>query len=164
MSYPNSGTLNGCISSLSSSVSLLNNSLSSLDTLTNDFGRLPLILDQSKIFTLVPEHDLNTAKKNLVYEIEPKIHKLVEMIQAKLAKLERKNSNLVSKIQLNEVRINNFRNDSNKHQPEEDLEIEGTEEELEQLRQLKLKKDRLKYKISSINLQNRKARLSMVNR
>lgn len=164
MSYPNPGTLNGCISSLSSSVSLLGNSLDSLDTLTNDFGRLPLILDQNKIFTLVPEHDLNIAKKNLVHEIEPKIYKLVEIIRVKLSKLERKNSNLVSKIQLNEVRINNFRNDSSKTLADEDIEVEGTEEELEQLRQLKLKKDRLKYKLSSINLQNRKARLSMVNR
>lgn len=164
MSYPNSGTLNGCISSLSSSVSLLGSSLNSLDTLTSDFGRLPSILDQYKIFTLVPEHDLNGAKKNLIYEIEPKIHKLVDIIRVKLSKLERKRSNLVSKIQLNEVRINNFRNEPSKALPEEDIEVEGNEDELEQLRQLKLKKDRLKYKISSINLQNRKARLSMVNR
>jgi len=164
MSYPNSGTLNSCTSSLSSSVSLLGNSLSTLDDLTNDFKRLPVILDQNKIFTLVPEHDLNVAKENLVHEIEPKIHKLMEMIRTKLSKYERKNSNLISKIQLNEVRLNNFKNDSFKTSADEDLEVEGTEEELEQLRQLKLKHDRLNYKLSSLDLQRRKERISMVTR
>jgi DASH complex subunit SPC19 len=157
MSYPIHNTLNGCVISLSSSVSLLNQSLSSLDSQIEDFSRLGNILDQNRIFTLIPEHDIQSAKKNVVDEIEPKMLKLVELIKMKISKLDRKSSSLESKIQLNSVRINNFRNDST------EVEIVGSQEELDQLRQLKLKKDRLKYRLSSIKLQNRKLRLSMVN-
>jgi hypothetical protein len=128
-----------------------------LDSQTGDFSRLGKILDQNRIFTLIPEHDIQSVKKNLVDEIEPKILKLVELIKMRISKLDRKSSSLESKIQLNSVRINNFRNDST------EVEIVGSQEELDQLRQLKLKKDRLKYRLSSIKLQNRKLRLSMVN-
>lgn len=164
MSYASQNTLNGCITSLSTSVSLLGDALSSLDTHADDFDRLGLILDQNRIFTLVPEHDLSTAKRSLEHEIEPRILKLVDTVKARLTKLERRRDALVSKERLNQVRINNFRSGDNTASANEDVDIEGTDEELEHLRQLRLKKDRLKYKLSSINLQNRKARLSMVNR
>ncbi|CCH41626.1 DASH complex subunit [Wickerhamomyces ciferrii] len=165
MSYSYANTLNGSISSLSASVSLLGNSLNSLDALSEDFERLPTVLKQSNIFTLIPETDLNDAKQHLVYELEPKIEALKDKVRLKISKLERKKSNLVSKIELNQVRINNFKNDEKaKKANQENVEIEGSEEELEKLRQLRLKKDRLKFKLSSVKLQHRKARLSMIPR
>lgn len=162
MSYASQNTLSGCITSLSASVSLLGDALHSLDAQTGDFARLGAILDQNRIFTLVPESDLATAKRSLEHEIEPRILKLLENVKARLAKLERRRDALVSKEQLNQVRINNFKSESDAYQEEE--EVEGSEEELEALRQLRLRRDRLNYKLSSISLQHRKARLSMVNR
>ncbi|ODV74495.1 Spc19p [Cyberlindnera jadinii NRRL Y-1542] len=147
-SYPMESTLKGCVTSLSSCVSLLSESLSSLDSQVDDFQRLTTILDQSRIFTLVPETDVLMAKKSLSEEVEPRIMALMERSKLKLSKLERKNANLQSKRQLNDIRISKFKS--------EEVSIQGTPEELEQLRQLRLKKDRLKYKLSSINLKQRK--------
>ncbi|KAH3676240.1 hypothetical protein WICMUC_002117 [Wickerhamomyces mucosus] len=159
--YSHQSTLNSCNNSLTTSVNLLNNSINSLDLISEDFQRLTSILDQKRIFTLIPEYDIITTKSSLSFEIEPKISKIVEIINNKLSKLERKNLNLISKIQLNSVRIDNFQNENNKINLQ-DLEqdnIQGSEEDLIKLRQLKLKKDRLKYKLSGINLQNKKSRL-----
>lgn len=163
MSFSNERSLNGCISSLTNSVSLLNSSLSSLEATTADFGRLKHVLNHNRIFTLVPEYDLLVAKQDMGNDVEPKIMKLMELIRGKLVKLERKNANLKSKIELNNVRINNLQKDS-KLASYSSIEIEGDEHELDQLKQLSLQKDRLKYKLSSLKLQKRKERLSMVNK
>lgn len=157
MSYPTENTLNGCITSLSSSCSLLSQSLNSLDSQVPDFARLGRVLDQHRIFTLVPEYDVSRAKRSLVDEIEPKTLRLVELIKLKLTKLERKKSAMEGKIKLNEVRINNFRGD--RVDDDHDGDDNTATVESDKLKQLRLKKDRLKYQLSSLTLQERKKSL-----
>jgi DASH complex subunit SPC19 len=160
-----SSTLRGCVTSLETSTQLLNNSLSQLDTLMPDFRRLPQVLNQNKIFTIIPEFELTQAKGTIQNEISPKIEKLVKLIRGRIGKLERKIEGTKMKIQLNSVRIRNLERDEadkqRRLQEDENQGVEGTEAQLEILKRLKLKKERLRYKLSNLELENRKKRLSM---
>lgn len=151
-------TLTGCVTSLETTTQLLQNSLNQLDSLMPDFQRLPLVLKQNKIFTIIPEFEIAQAKGTIQNEISPKLDRLIKMIQGRINKQERRVDGIKSKIQLNSVRIGNLERDE---VVSSNNEINGTKEQLETLKRLKLKKERLRYKLSSLELQKRKNRLSM---
>lgn len=83
-------SLSNCISSLSASVALLNDSLKTIDNATKDIPRLKKVLSTNKVFGLVPELDLESAKRNIQNEIQPQINALVIKIEKELSKLKRK--------------------------------------------------------------------------
>ncbi|ODV97953.1 hypothetical protein PACTADRAFT_31367 [Pachysolen tannophilus NRRL Y-2460] len=174
MSYNIQTNLEGCIKSLAISNGIMDSSLELLSNSTDDFPRLCKILKQNKVFTTVPELDIKIATKNLNKNLMPQINSLIIKIEAELVKLEKNKQKLLDKCELQQTRLENFNkihnNLSNKenfilnndemNSSEED--IIGTEEELQKLKFLKGKKERLKYSLSRLNLQENKKRLSII--
>lgn len=162
-------SLSNCISSLSASVALLNDSLKTIDNATKDIPRLKKVLSTNKVFGLVPELDLESAKRNIQNEVQPQINALVLKIEKELSKLKRKKTNLASKVDLQQVRLEN----AAKSNRDSLSGIKGItanriskgdidELKLARLKLLQNKKERLKYSLSRLNLQDKRARLSTI--
>ena len=144
-------SLSNCVSSLSASVALLNESCNTLDEAVADISRLKKVLSITKVFGLVPELDLENAKKNVRHEVGPKMERSLFQIRNELGKLERKRMNLISKADLQRVRLETFGAN-----PRDLMVTKSVDEsKLTRLRVLQNKKDRLKYSLSRMNLQLR---------
>ncbi|KAK9459991.1 DASH complex subunit Spc19 [Lipomyces oligophaga] len=98
-------SLQGCVASLKASCSLLESSINSLDEGVRDFPRLKTVLQNERIFEVVPESEVNTIKSSLAGEVEPQILDLLKKADASIARLERREKNLIAKAQLQEVRL-----------------------------------------------------------
>lgn len=143
---------------LESSVRLLDSSIKSLDKATRDVPRLKKVLDTQKVFGLVPELDLESAKKHLKMETHPQITYLMGKVEKELARLRRKKASLESKLQLQQVRLETA--EKNGRDPR--TTRHGDDQKLARLKLLQNKKERLMYSLSRLNLQSTRARLSVV--
>lgn len=140
-----------------------------MDNATKEIPRLKKVLATNKVFGLVPELDLESAKRNIQNEVQPQVDALVLKIEKELNKLKRKKTNLASKVDLQQVRLEN----AAKSNRDSLSGIKGIlasriakgdidEQKLARLKLLQNKKERLKYSLSRLNLQDKKARLSMI--
>lgn len=158
-------SLASCVESLSASVNLLDESFKTLDEAAHDLSRLQKVLSISKVFGLVPELDLENAKQNVRKEVEPQISNIITKVQNEVSKLERKKMNLVSKVDLQQVRLETFQGSSRdsigRGVTFRGRVVKGSGDELKvaRLKLLQNKKERLKYSLSRLNLQQR---LSMI--
>lgn len=150
---------------LQSSVTLLDSSIKALDRATRDIPRLTKVLTTQKVFGLVPELDLESAKRNLQSETHPQISYLVDRIEKEVARLRRKKASLESKLELQQVRLQTAEKNSRDSRPSSRNSGVGKAVDPQKMARLKLlqnKKERLKYSLSRMNLQNTRARLSMI--
>lgn len=156
-----------CVNSLNASVDLLNNSLRSLEDTTKNVPRLKRVLRTHKVFGLVPELDLEHANKTIHEELQPQINDLNTKVVTEINRLRRKKVNLTNKIELQRVRLQSIgsKNDYNgvkgisgKRIAKGDLD----ELKLARLKLLQNKKERLRYSLSRMKLQDKRARLSMI--
>lgn len=146
---------------LENSVVLLETSIESLDKATSDMPRLTKILSTQKVFGLVPELDLESAKRNLETESHPQVTYLVDKIKNEVARLKRKKQTLESKLELQEIRLQTAERSSRDSFTGRIMK-NSNPLKLARLQLLQNKKDRLKYSLSSVNLQNTRNRLSMI--
>lgn len=145
---------------LESLVALLDSSIKSLDRATRDTPRLMKVLHTQKVFGLVPELDLESAKRSLESETHPQISYLIGRIEKEVARLRRKKASLESKLELQQVRLR-----SSERPPASARAAVAKTADPQKLAKLKLlqnKKERLRYSLSRVNLQTTRARLSMI--
>jgi len=90
--------LQGCVSSLNASLSTLGNSLTTLDTGIADFPRMQKLLTVNRHFELINESEVKDAQRDLADEVMPQIAELLKRAEQSLAKLERKQFALKSKV------------------------------------------------------------------
>lgn len=150
---------------LESSIDLLNSSISSLEYSTRDVSRIKVVLNTQKVFGLVPELDLESAKRQVQSETHSEISKLMSKLEKELERMKRKKAGLENKFKLQQVRLETAEKSGREsftttlqggiHKSAEELKIA-------RLRLLQNKKERLKYSLSRLNLQDTKARMSMI--
>ncbi|THZ83756.1 DASH complex, subunit Spc19 [Aureobasidium pullulans] len=149
-------TLENCVSSLRSSMQLLDSSINILDSGTSDFPRLAKVLQATRHFELVSEPELQNAQSSLLSEIQPEVESMLDRVAVYLDKLQRREESLIAKCELQQGRI------SSRH-PEQQYHPKGSAQSsshagvtpLEELKmqQLRQKKDRLSYAVGRLELQ-----------
>lgn len=169
-------SLQGCVSSLSASCNILDSSLATLDTGISDFPRLIHVLQNTRHFELLPESDVVAAQNDLRGEIGPQREELLARVEKALHVLERKEYNLKSKKELQEVRLQQKPNrahlaqSTSSSRPSGSIDASnqgasdaGNAERAEKLRMLKSKKERLAYSLKRLQMeeQGRKTRMSL---
>lgn len=150
---------------LESSIDLLNSSISSLEYATRDVPRIKAVLNTQKVFGLVPELDLESAKRQVQTETHNEIKNMMDKLEKELERMKRKKAGLENKFKLQQVRLETAEKNGREsftttlqggvHKNAEELKIA-------RLRLLQNKKERLKYSLSRLNLQDTKARMSII--
>lgn len=151
-------SLQSSISRLSESVALLDRSVDTLEEATRNVPRLKKILKTEKIFGLVPESDLASAKTHLHNEVHPQISALITKVDREVGKVVRKKTNLATKVELLQVRLES----SDKRSREPSKVSKSDDAKRERLNMLRTKRERIEYLLLRHNLQERKARLSLI--
>ncbi|KAK6463153.1 DASH complex subunit Spc19 [Scheffersomyces coipomensis] len=158
-------TLSNCISSLRESVQLLDDSYKLLYDSTKDVVRIKKVLQTKRVFGLIPESDLNSAKTNFKVQVEPQVNQLLTTIDKELIKLNKKKINLQNKFDLQAVRLSGSSAAATAATSGTNLSLNKIgkidSSKLNRLKFLRNKKERLKYSLSRLNLQDKKSRLSM---
>lgn len=165
-------SLQGCVTSLSASCNILDSSLSTLNTGISDFPRLIHVLQNTRHFELLPESDVIAAQNDLRGEIGPQREELLARVEKALHVLERKEYNLKSKKELQEVRLQQRPNRAHltqttavaqPSQTSQNASAPENTERAEKLRMLKSKKERLAYSLKRLQMeeQGRKTRMSL---
>ncbi|KAK4894698.1 DASH complex subunit spc19 [Elasticomyces elasticus] len=157
--------LQGCVASLRSSMHLLDSSINILDTGVSDYPRLAKVLQTTRHFELVSEHDLVTAQASLLSELQPEVEGLLSRVETHLNKLERREQSLIAKAELQEGRLSRTsaggarsRNSSATRGSIGRSTSTSAEAGLSALEEVKLqqltqKKERLSYAVSRLELQ-----------
>ncbi|KAL8806634.1 MAG: hypothetical protein Q9200_004960 [Gallowayella weberi] len=160
-----------CVSSLRSSNHLLGNSISILDSGVNDFPRLAKVLQTTKHFELLPSSALSAAQSQLLSSLVPEFNGLLSRVETNLDRLERREQALIARWELLEGRLSMSGEDGETIRRDGGLgrkslagEGDGSREALK-FKQLKVKKERLKYTVERLALQaqqkERQLRLSV---
>ncbi|KAK6200238.1 DASH complex subunit Spc19 [Scheffersomyces amazonensis] len=157
-------SLGNCLSSLRESVRLLDDSYKVLYDSTKDVSRTKKVLLTKRVFGLIPESDLKNAKVNFKGQIEPQLSSLLSTIDRELVKLNKRKVNLQNKYDLQAVRLSGSTSSSNTNTStniplDKISKVDSTK--LSRLKFLRNKKERLKYSLSRLNLQDKKSRLSV---
>ncbi|KAI5364547.1 Putative DASH complex subunit Spc19 protein [Septoria linicola] len=147
--------LSGCVTSLRSSMQLLESSINILDSGVSDYPRLAKVLQTTRHFELVSENDLTAAQSTLLSEIQPEVTNLLARVETYLDKLERREQSLMAKAELQEGRLAQpSRASSGSKSPARRPGAAGLgnmdEMKMQQLRQ---KKERLSYAVGRLELQ-----------
>ncbi|KAF2724716.1 DASH complex, subunit Spc19 [Polychaeton citri CBS 116435] len=170
MDSSSQSALQGCVASLKSSMQLLDSSINILDSGVHDYPRLSKVLQTTRHFELVSEHDLTTAQSSLLAEIQPEVTSLLSRVETYLDKLERREQSLIAKADLQAGRLaqptrggdGRFSGGSGAVQRKassggsggRDAGSKGLDElEKMKMQQLKQKKDRLSFAVSRLELQ-----------
>ncbi|OQD77820.1 hypothetical protein PENDEC_c002G05480 [Penicillium decumbens] len=158
-------SLAASVSSLQSSLQLLDNSITTLDAGVNDFPRLCKVLQTTRHFELLPEPTLREAQQSLLDEITPSIAHLLSLASNHVDKLSRREQGLKAKCDLQEGRLssNSESKASAKSQSNAALRgrlagsstgSNGAASKAAELRRLVQKKERLKYAVDRLELQS----------
>ncbi|ODV80368.1 DASH complex, subunit Spc19 [Suhomyces tanzawaensis NRRL Y-17324] len=149
-------SLQNCIMSLRESVALVEDSIKALDATTHDIPRVQKVLMTRRVFGLVPETDLENAKQTFKESVEPQISTMLERIDRELQKMSRRKINLQNRHDLQAVRLQGSKREA-VDLPFSRLRKLGPldEAKLTRLKFLKNKKERLKYSLSRLRLQDR---------
>ncbi|BFZ64598.1 DASH complex subunit spc19 [Saitoella coloradoensis] len=162
-----STSLESCISSLRSSVDLLSISISTLDTGINDFPRIAHLLSSTRHFELLPEPKVTAALQSLETEVGPQVQELLRRAEGSVNRLERREYALRSKMDLQEVRLQQKPPVKPRATVRPVVRTTATaSRELEdRMRSLKARKERLAYSVERLELEQerkeRQVRMSM---
>ncbi|KAF1995820.1 hypothetical protein P154DRAFT_415869, partial [Amniculicola lignicola CBS 123094] len=168
-------SLEGCVSSLRSSMQLLDSSITILDSGVNDFPRLAKVLQTTRHFELISEPDLKAAQSTLLSEIRPEVESLLQRVNNYLDKLERREQSLIARCDLNEGRLSRDSTGASAFRPTSKASQRSTGggesgkamNALQEMKykQLRAKKQRLSYAVETLELQakqrERQLRMSM---
>ena len=148
------------VSSLSSSLRLLQSSISILDDGVADFPRLTRVLSTQQHFELLPEPQLREAQQSLVDEIAPAINQLLSTAEGYVSQLGRKEESLKARYELLEGRMGRAKRGSSFGvEQKRVLGGEGgavlSEERVREMKRLQQKKERLQYAIERLELQSK---------
>ncbi|CDO94068.1 unnamed protein product [Kluyveromyces dobzhanskii CBS 2104] len=110
------------------------------------------MLQTKRVFQLVSEYDVQRARLDLMEEIEPLLQKLYNKLEKGLNKVERERATLSQTFELNKLRLNNQETSPLGGAVKSDpvVIVSSTHEELEQLRELKNRKEDLMQKIQQL--------------
>lgn len=122
-----------------------------------DFDRVKTVLSNNRVFGLVAESEIMEAKDQLAKETEPQVMQLLSKADVELARLERKQTSLEAKAQLQEVRLDRFSSGTSAYS-------KASQEQQEKLKHLEETKSKLQSTLKKLNLQRQRARMSMVVR
>ncbi|KAM0718297.1 hypothetical protein Q7P37_006629 [Cladosporium fusiforme] len=162
MDSSSSTALQGCVSSLRTSMQLLESSINILDTGVHDYPRLSKVLQTTRHFELVSEPSLQTAQQTLLSSLEPELNTLLTRVEAHLEKMARREQSLIAKADLQEGRISKTAqpsSSSSSRKPSSSARQStvgpGGLSSLEQLKmsQLRQKKERLSYAVGRLEMQ-----------
>lgn len=162
---PRFNNLENCTNSLRESINILKNSNQLLDDTLQGSNRLTKILSTRKVFDLIPELDLNDAKRNFSNNINPQINDNMERLQDELLKLTNRKHTLINELKVLKVRSKEYENRRNRNKRNHQLTDTDIENllsnhnlhekydigKLRQLQVLRDKKNRLKYTLSRMN-------------
>lgn len=156
-------TLGPAVSSLSSSLRLLQSSISILDEGVSDFPRLCRVLSTQQHFELLPEPQLREAQQSLVDEIAPAINQLLSTAENYVNQLGRKEESLKARYELLEGRLSRGKRGSSFGGGESKRVATGSgngtavlsEEKVKEMKRLQQKKERLQYAIERLELQSK---------
>ena len=169
----NMSTLAPAVSSLRSSLSLLNSSIAVLDDGVSDFPRLCTVLTTQQHFELVPETELREAQQSLVDEIAPAISQLLRTAEGCVGQAGRREESLKARFELLEGRLGNGRRASSfggngagraaaavGGERIGEVKVEGedrplSEAQVQELKRLRQKKERLQYAVERLELQSK---------
>ena len=155
-------TLGPAVSSLRSSLALLDSSISILDEGVSDFPRLCKVLQTQQHFELLPEPELRDAQQSLVDEIAPAISQLLATAENYVNQLGRKEESLKARYELLEGRLNHARRGSSFGGENARLKKADTGEgvplskdRMVEMKLLQNKKERLQYTIEQLELETK---------
>jgi DASH complex subunit SPC19 len=151
-------TLGPAVSSLSSSLRLLQSSISILDEGVSDFPRLCRVLSTQQHFELLPEPQLREAQQSLVDEIAPAINQLLSTAENFVNQLGRKEESLKARYELLEGRLGRGKRGSSVGGQEAKRGAGGqvlSDEKAREMKRLQQKKERLQYAIERLELQSK---------
>ncbi|KAJ5294114.1 hypothetical protein PENANT_c009G01606 [Penicillium antarcticum] len=156
-------SLSSCVSSLQSSLHILDNSITTLDSGVNDFPRLCKVLQTTRHFELLPEPTLREAQQSLLDEITPSIAHLLTLSTNHVEKLARREQGLKAKCDLQEGRLSsNPESRSSAARQMQSNALRGrtagsgsnNAAKAAELRRLQQKKERLKFAVDRLELQS----------
>ncbi|KAJ5386155.1 hypothetical protein N7509_008696 [Penicillium cosmopolitanum] len=157
-------SLAASVTSLQSSLQLLDNSITTLDSGVNDFPRLCKVLQTTRHFELLPEPTLREAQQSLLDEITPSIAHLLSLASNHVERLSRREEGLKAKCDLQEGRLSSksegrssATRDQNKASTNARGQLAGSgnaASKAAELRRLVQKKERLKYAVDRLELQS----------
>ncbi|GME88895.1 unnamed protein product [[Candida] boidinii] len=164
-SIPAHKRLESSISSLQRCQILLDASANKVSEATNDLPQLKTILKNKKVFTVVSESDVIFRKNKLRKNIEPNLLDSLEKLDIIVSKLERKKNSLKQKSDLLQLRIENTSEQYNDITNTDHSSIEhpsstsdmsvdgviGSSADIQRLKLLQIKKERLKYSLNRLN-------------
>lgn len=185
-----SNPLIGCVTSLQSSLTLLNSSIAVLNNGVRDFPRLSRVLNTQRVcfiqllvgnlhanqsiqhFELIPESTLVSAQSALLSSITPELNSLLSRVENYLGRLERQEKSLIAKAEIQEGRLQaveearegreaKSRPQSRKSMHDDGDEEEIGEKEIERMKKLKDKRERLKFAVERLNLRAGQAERSL---
>ncbi|QKX56533.1 uncharacterized protein TRUGW13939_03638 [Talaromyces rugulosus] len=158
-------SLASSVASLRSSIHLLDSSIDILDSGVNDFPRLTKVLQTTRHFELLPEPTLQEAQQALLDEISPSIAHLLSVASNHVERLARREDSLKAKCELQEGRMSDKQRSSAANRagsasavrpdPSASSSTSDASAKAIQLRRLVQKKERLKYAVDRLELQNR---------
>ncbi|KAI0162333.1 DASH complex subunit Spc19 [Xylariaceae sp. FL1272] len=109
MTHPHSSgqipTYADCVTALQSSLSFLDSSVSTLSSGVEDYPRLINVLKSTRHYELIPQTTLQTAESSLRSELSPAITTLLDRADTHIERLELRISNLKSKAELQQGRL-----------------------------------------------------------
>ncbi|CBF77148.1 DASH complex subunit SPC19 [Aspergillus nidulans FGSC A4] len=148
-------SLANSVSSLHSSLGLVDDSIAILDSGVSDFPRISKVLQTTRHFELLPEPTIREAQKALLDEITPSIAHLLSLASNHVEKLSRREQGLRAKCELQEGRLNSeSRKTSTRGQRHTASGEAGSAAKALELRRLVQKKERLKYAVERLELQS----------
>ncbi|RYP11336.1 hypothetical protein DL764_000154 [Monosporascus ibericus] len=148
-----------CVSSLRTSLSFLESSVSTLGTGVADFPRLIDVLKTVRHYELIPQPSLAAAEASLRDEIGPAISVLLDRVDTHIGRVERRIEALKARAELQQGRLQH--EDHHHHEPTRNkgkgrLKREnGEDEEAARLRAraLRQRKEALKYSVERLELE-----------
>ncbi|CCF56920.1 hypothetical protein KAFR_0B06230 [Kazachstania africana CBS 2517] len=152
--------LESSVVSLESTISLLQDSIETLKTDSKDNNYLTdTMLRCNQVFELIPEFDIERARNDLNEEVEPLIRTLQEKLKKSLSKMTRELDTLKQTFELNQLRLNNTATNNETDLSSDDINVStddvvmasSTNEELEELKRLRLKREELQERLNQLN-------------
>ncbi|KAL3436542.1 DASH complex subunit Spc19 [Aspergillus tetrazonus] len=148
-------SLANSVSSLHSSLGLVDDSIAILDSGVSDFPRISKVLQTTRHFELLPEPTIREAQKALLDEITPSIAHLLSLASNHVEKLSRREQGLRAKCELQEGRLcSESRKTSTRGLRHTASGEAGSAAKALELRRLVQKKERLKYAVERLELQS----------
>ncbi|PYH97022.1 putative mitotic spindle biogenesis protein Spc19 [Aspergillus ellipticus CBS 707.79] len=150
--------LQASVTSLQSTLGLVDSSISTLESGISDFPRLCKVLQTTRHFELLPEPTLREAQQSLLDEITPSIAHLLSLASNHVEKLSRREQGLRAKCELQEGRLNSS---SQARQPKprttygDRQGASSNAAKAAEMRRLIQKKERLQYAVERLELQGK---------